>query len=222
MRANPPCEGVFREKIRPNPQQQMDATESGVSQTKFAGRTEIQLAGRIAAPFTTYMKWLFSLALPLMGAGVIWYAITTMPHQRDILHMLRMAKTVTVQEYRVGPVMGGYDGLLTSKQVSDKERVQLLTAFSLHGWHETPACGFDPHHRIQCVMEDGTTHNIDLCFGCGEYRVDQASNTGLGPWNAPLRETLPRLGVPIRDGSFYNSPAPEKASQIPSPNPAKP
>src|SRR5262249_6980306 len=132
------------------------------------------------------MKWLLFLVTPLVAAIVIWYAITTMPHQRDILHMLRMAKTVTLQEYRQGSGKGSYDGLLTSKALSDTERVELLKAFSIHGWHKTPACGFDPHHRIECVMLDGSTHFIDLCFNCGEYRVDQTPDTGLGPWDHPL------------------------------------
>jgi hypothetical protein len=152
------------------------------------------------------MKYFFSIAASIAFAWVIWFAATALPGQRDILHALRMAETVTITEYRAAKAAGAAPEVLTRKTLSDAERKDLLRAFSPHGWHTTPQGSFEPHHRIECAMKDGTTHVIELSFGRGEYALDKGPNTGFGPWSETLRDTLPRLGIPVRPSEFYAGP----------------
>ena len=72
------------------------------------------------------MKRLFFVALPLLLIWVGWFAFTTLPQQRDILHALRMADKIVVSEYKRGPLQDGYDDLLTQKSLSESERTELL------------------------------------------------------------------------------------------------
>ena len=163
--------------------------------------------GRLTpGPVKFFMKHFFSIAASIAFAWLIWFAATALPGQRDILHALRVAETVTITEYRAGKTHGSEPEVLTRKKLSEAERKELLKAFTPHGWHETPSGSFDPHHRIECVLTDGTTHVIELSFGRSEYALDKGANTGFGPWNETLRDTLPRLGVPVRSPEFYTVP----------------
>jgi len=138
------------------------------------------------------------VALLIMALLIGWYAFTTPPQQRDILHALRTADTITVSEYLRGPLEGGYEGPLTQKTLSEEERKELQKAFTLHGLADKPTCDFDPHHKIECHMPDSSVIVINLCFLCNQYALANGKSTGMGPWNTSLRETLRKLGIPIR------------------------
>jgi hypothetical protein len=51
-------------------------------------------------------------------------------------------------------------------------------------------------------MPDHTVIVINLCFTCNQYAVANGKGTSLGPWKASLRETLPKLGIPIRPDKY--------------------
>ena len=142
------------------------------------------------------------VALLVTSLLIGWYAFTTLPQQRDILHALRIADSITVTEYQRGPLEGGYEGPLTQKTLSVEERKELQRAFQVHGLTDTPACAFDPHHKIECHMPDSSVIVINLCFTCNQYAVADGKSTGLGPWNDCLRQTLPKLGILIRPEKY--------------------
>ncbi len=142
------------------------------------------------------------VALLVLASLVGWYAFTTLPQQRDILHALRTADAITVTEYQRGPLEGGYEGPLTQKTLSGEERKELQKAFTPHGLTEKPAGEFDPHHKIECHMPDSSVIVINLCFTCNQYALANGKSIGMGPWNASLRETLPKLGILIRPEKY--------------------
>lgn len=151
------------------------------------------------------MRTLTFVLLPLMGLFLAWYAATTPPRQRDILHALRMADTVTITEFRRGPLQGGYSEPLTEKMLNKEERSKLLACFIVHGLGDKKPCPFDPHHRIDCDLKDGRTVVIQLSFGCDEYALNEGASYAMGPWSELLKETLPQIGIPIRPERYLGT-----------------
>lgn len=64
------------------------------------------------------------------------------------------------------------------------------------------ACAFEDHHRIEIISSSGAIFRLDLCFHCGELRIDEGDQQIMpGGWDRSLKKFFTDLGM-RPDGNF--------------------
>src|SRR5690606_24042774 len=66
------------------------------------------------------------------------------------------------------------------------------------GW--ASACIFEPHHRLEFYQGSKMTHNLEICFGCGQLEWNGAQASEPGDVYATLDSFVRQIGMlPDRD-----------------------
>ncbi len=122
-------------------------------------------------------------------------ALASATQVRVIEHSNAWDKTLTTPPYV--PARDFHETIYATVILTPQQIAELRASLpiSLDFGHETK-CRFQDHHRIEALQPDGTTFTLDLCFRCGELRVN-GEEKHIFPlrWEKKLSEVLASLGL---------------------------
>jgi hypothetical protein len=143
-----------------------------------------------------------AIAVCLVAAIAVLAALILLPSYTqgaELRSLLASASHVSAVEYGWSSADRVYADPLTKRDLKSGQIKEIAHAFSALGWLDAgKACDFEPHHKLICVMKDGTTHEIHLCFKCGDAAIDSGQPFDISPWEAELEKSFLAAGIPVR------------------------
>jgi hypothetical protein len=156
----------------------------------------------MSRPASIWKRIFIAIAVCLVLTTVALAVLILMPSYEqgaELRSLLASASRVSVVEYGWSRADRVYADPLTKKDLSPGQIGKIAHAFSALGWLDAgKACDFEPHHKLICVMKDGVTHEVHLCFKCGDAAIDSGLPFDMSPWEAELEKSLNAAGIPVR------------------------
>lgn len=133
--------------------------------------------------------------------------------RQELITSISTATAVRITEHSnewdfIPPKLNGFkEEIFIQRNLTPKEIENLKQAFGLSldftSPHVGSACAFQDHHRIEAIQPDLSIFRLDVCFHCGEIRINNGQKRGMPlGWASSLRRFFRQMGMKP-NGNFH-------------------